>query len=61
MSKKTRQGVRDLNDIKAPPGRKLDLPEEQMPVCKHRVTRQVQGGFVTECVSCGESLDNGED
>lgn len=60
MSKKTRQGVRDLNDIKAPLGRKLDLPEEQAVDCKHKYTKRTCDGFVTECRNCDASWDTNE-
>lgn len=57
MSKMTRQGVRDLNSIKAPPkGRKLaPVPAHQLCECKRMSGEDVSGG--AHCLDCGEYYD----
>jgi hypothetical protein len=51
--KLTKQGVRDLNHLKAPPGLKLDLPPPGSLICSHpkRAIRKTEEG--KECFICG--------
>lgn len=59
--KKTKQGLRDLNDIPAAKvGRKLELPENQVINCPHRNVRESMH-CDQFCRDCGEDLGNSWD
>jgi hypothetical protein len=54
--KKTKQGVRDLNYIKAPPrGIRLEMPP-QLSGCAHKQTKVSEDGVET-CMECKTSWD----
>jgi hypothetical protein len=58
MSEKlTKQGVRDLNDIKAKPARKLAPPPKLREWCRHVRVRDVSMHGDSRCVDCGLTWD----
>lgn len=55
MTKLTKQGVRDLNHLKGPKGKKLDMPPSHQ-MCKHpERIRHFSGD--TQCKDCGVMWD----
>lgn len=61
MEKMTRQGVRDLNVIKAPPRQRRTLeglPDYMIDPCKHpRFKKHNDNDGTQHCSGCGKSWD----
>lgn len=62
MTKLTKQGVRDLNDIPSKPrGRRLPMPPR--PICSHAhtITRTIGDVLYETCLTCNKSWAPYED
>jgi len=59
VKKLTKQGVRNLDDMKAgkSKGKKLEMPPQNAIVCKHPGLANHWNGYCYQCPVCGMEFD----